>query len=436
MTSAPRVAIVGRPNVGKSTLFNRLLGRRQAIVHDQPGVTRDRITGEASLGGDRRIEVIDTGGLSAGDDPLGLNRQVLLAIDESDLVLLVVDGKEGLLPADEDIARRLRRSGKPVVLVVNKGDTGQATERSPEFSRLGLEPQVLVSAEHGLGVTDLREILAAALPAEAGQALPATPAATPAVTIVGRPNVGKSSLLNAIVGAPRVIVSEQPGTTRDPVDTLIRRGDREYLLTDTAGIRRRARASGAPEELAVMMARRSIERAEVVILVLDGAAGISSGDLTIAGTIWELGRAALVAVNKWDLVDRDGRERLESAWPRLVEVLADPPRVNLSALTGRGLGRLFPAVDRLLAAFRTSLSTAEVNRLLTEAIARSRPPSDQGRPFKLYYGTQVASGPPTFLVFTNRALPRHHPYRRYLENRLREQLGLAGVPLRLILRKR
>ena len=432
MSRPARVAIVGRPNVGKSRLFNRLLGRRRAIVHDQPGVTRDRIVGEAEIDGGHRVEIIDTGGLPLGDDPLGLAPQVMLAVEQSDLVLLVIDGQQGLLPPDEEIARKLRRSGKPTLLVVNKADTGEARTRFDESSRLGIEPRLLVSAEHGQGIAELREALASRLPRTPEAVAPAAPE----VAIVGRPNVGKSSLLNAIVGAPRVLVSPRPGTTRDPVDTLIRRGGREYLLVDTAGIRRKSRTAGAPEDLAVMMAKRSIERAQAAVLVVDGADGVTSGDLAIAASIWELGRAALVAVNKWDLVDREGRERLEGAWPRLAEVLAEPPRVNLSALTGRGVDRLFPALDRLLEAFATSLPTPEVNRLLEEALRRHRPPAERGKPFKAYYATQVGTRPPTFLVFANRTLPLRHSYRRYLENRLRQDLGLSGVPLRLVVRRR
>lgn len=431
----PTVAIVGRPNVGKSTLFNRLLGRRQAIVHDLPGVTRDRITGVARLDGGRSFQVIDTGGLVPGDDPLGLSRQVFLAVEESDLLLFLVDGRDGLVAADETVWERLRRTGKPAILAVNKGDTREAQGRFAEFYRLGIDRQLLVSAEHGMGIDALREALALALPEALALAAEERPEA-PAVAIVGRPNVGKSSLLNRIAGQPRALVAPTAGTTRDPIDTLVTRGERSFLLIDTAGIRRRSQTSGAPEELAVMLARRQIERALVAVLVLDAAQGATSGDLAIAGTIWELGRAAVVAVNKWDLLDGESRARLELSLERLDEHLAQPLRVNVSALTGRGVERLFPAVERALAGYRTKLATGEVNRLLDTAIRRVSPPTLGGRPWKLYYATQVSSGPPTFMLFANRALPRNHSYRRYLENRLREDLGLAGVPLRLVVRRR
>jgi GTP-binding protein len=425
------VAIVGRPNVGKSTLFNRLLGRRQSIVHDLPGVTRDRIVGSSEFG-DRPAQLVDTGGLVPGEDPLGLGRQVEMAIAESDLLLLVVDGKEGLVTADERVWEKLRRLGKPTILVVNKGDTRAAQSAFDEFYRLGVATQLLVSAEHGVGISDLRDAIAAALPESVAQAeFPAPP-----VAIVGRPNVGKSSLLNRVAGRERVLVSPIAGTTRDPIDTLIEHQGKHYLLIDTAGIRRRSKASGAPEELAVLMAQRQIERADVAVLVVDAEQGVTAGDLAIAGAIWEAGRAAIVAVNKWDLLDDVARERLDLTWPRLDELLAVPPRVNLSCATGRGVEKLFPAIDAALVAFRTKLSTAEVNKLFEEATRRHRPPAEQGRPWKLYYATQVSSGPPTFMVFANRALQRTHTYRRYLENVLREHLGLQGVPVRLVVRAR
>jgi GTPase len=432
MPLTPTVAIVGRPNVGKSTLFNRLIGRRKAIVHDMPGVTRDRITGTVELAEDRPIQVVDTGGLVLGDDPLGLSKQVFLAVEESDLLLLVVDGKEGLVAADEAVWEQFRRYGKPTILVVNKGDTREARERFPEFYSLGIDRQILVSAEHGRGVEDLREALTLALPdlPEAEQ-----PEAPP-IAIVGRPNVGKSSLLNKISGLPRSLVSPVAGTTRDPVDTIITRGERSYLLIDTAGIRRRSQVSGAPEELAVMMARRQIERADVAVLVIDASQGVTSGDLAIAGAIWELGRAAVVAMNKWDLLDEEGRRKVELGAARLDELLSSPGRVNVSALTGRGIERLWAPIDKALTAYRVKLSTGQLNRLFEAAIKKVAPPALQGAPWKLYYTTQVSTGPPTFMLFANKTIPRNHHYRRYLENRLREELDLPGVPVRLVIRKR
>jgi len=434
MSLTPAVAIVGRPNVGKSTLFNRLVGRRRAIVHDQPGVTRDRIVELAEVAPGRVVQWVDTGGLVPGDDPLGINEQVLLAARESDLLVLVVDGKQGLTTADERVRDTLRRLDKPTLLVVNKADTRIARDGWAEFYALGTGEPLPVSAEHGLGIADLRQLILAALP-EFPEPEPTDPGAIP-VAVVGRPNVGKSSLVNRIVGSERTLVSPIPGTTRDPVDTLIRRGDRSYILVDTAGLRRRAKVSGTPEDLAVMLARRQIERCEVALLVIEAQKGVTSGDLAVAGAIWESGRAAVVAINKWDLLDDAGRERLDSSWPRLAEILADPPRVNLSAASGRGVEKIFERIDAAHGHFRTQFTTGELNRFLEGAIAQHAPPSEKGRAWKLYYATQVSTAPPTLMLFANRTLAIEHPYRRYLENRLRETFELPGIPIRLVVRKR
>lgn len=433
-TVTPTVAIIGRPNVGKSTLFNRLVGHRQAIVHDQPGVTRDRIFGRAELGGDDRyVQLIDTGGLVPGDDPLGLSEQVHLAIDESDLLLFVVDGKEGLVIADEKVWEAVRTAGKPTILIVNKGDTKLAEEQFYDFYRLGVGAQVLISAEHGRGFTELDELAAERLPVVEEDAAGSEDAA---IALVGRPNVGKSSLLNRLLGESRVLVSPQAGTTRDPIDTLFEWQGRRLRLIDTAGIRRRSQVSGAAEDLAVMFARRQMERANAVILLVDAAQGITTGDLSIAGTAWELGRGVVVAVNKWDLLEGELREELEKDWPRLDENLAGPARVNLSALTGRRVDRLLPALAETLDRYRLELGTSEVNRLFEQALIRHQAPHEQGRPWKLYYATQVSTGPPTFMLFANRTLPRGSNYRRYLENRVREAYDLGGIPVRLVIRKR
>jgi GTP-binding protein len=432
MSLTPNVAIVGRPNVGKSTLFNRLLGKRQAIVHDMPGITRDRITGTMHLAEDRPVQIVDTGGLVPGDDPLGLNQQVFLAVEESDLLIFLVDGKQGLVSADEEVWSHFRKYGKPTVLVVNKADTKEAKARFPEFYRLGIDRQILISAEHGGGIENLRDALSLALP----EIPDVKTSDAPPIAIVGRPNVGKSSLLNKISGQNRSLVSPVAGTTRDPVDTLIERGEKSYLLIDTAGMRRRSQVSGAPEELAVMMARRQIERAQVAVLVIDAAAGVTSSDLAIAGSIWELGRAAVLAVNKWDLLDEEAREKLELSFERMDELLANPGRVNVSALTGRSIEKLWAPIDEALKAYHLKLSTGQLNRLFEGFIKKVQPPALNGAPWKLYYVTQVSAAPPTFMLFANRTLPRNSHYRRYLENRLREALNLAGVPIRLVVRRR
>lgn len=432
MGLTPTVAIVGRPNVGKSTLFNRLLGRRKAIVHDRPGVTRDRIVDVAELELDRHIQLIDTGGLVPGDDPLGLNQQVLIAVEESDLVLFVVDGKDGLVPADETVWQELRTYGKPTILVVNKGDTRAAQESFYEFFNLGIEPHVLLSAEHNQGIGELRDKIGEALPTPE----PVDQDLGPRLAIVGRPNVGKSSLLNRLLGQDRALVSDVPGTTRDPIDTVVEWEGSSYVLIDTAGIRRRGKTADAPEEVAVMMARRQLEQADLALLVVDASQGVTTGDLAIAGTAWELGRACVVLANKWDLLNEDRREALEDTWERLDEVLSEPKRVNLSALSGRGVGKIFPAVAETLAAFNAELGTADLNRLVDEVVRRHQPPVDQGREWKVLYATQVKTGPPTFMLFANRKLSRQATYRRYLENSFRRELGLEGIPLRLVIRQR
>jgi GTPase len=429
----PTVAIVGRPNVGKSTLFNRLIRRRRAIVHDQPGVTRDRIVEIADLVPGRPVQWIDTGGLVPGEAS-GLNEQVLLAVEASDVVLFVVDGTSGRTAADERVLDEIRRRARALVLVANKGDVRAAREGAGELWGFGLGEPVVVSAEHGGGLGELVERIAGLLPAAEAEAIDDRELMP--VAIVGRPNVGKSSLLNRILGEARLLVSPLPGTTRDPIDTLVERESGRFLFIDTAGIRRRAKVSGAPEELAVMLARRQIERADVAVLVIEAPQGVTTGDLAIAGAIWEAGRAAVVAINKWDLLDDAGRERLERSWPRLDELLAEPPRINLSAATGRNVDKLFEAVVKARQALRTEVSTGELNRLLDRAVEAHRPPAMDHRPWKLYYATQVAVAPPTFMLFANRALPVSHPYRRYLENRLRESLDLAGVPIRLVVRRR
>ena len=432
MESTSTVAIVGRQNVGKSTLFNRLLGQRKAIVHNRPGVTRDRITGQAELELDRHVLLIDTGGLVPGDDPLGLNQQVLIAVEESDLVLFVVDGKDGLVAADEKAWQELRGFGKPTILVVNKGDTRVAQDSHYEFYQLGIQPLVLLSAEHNVGVGELREQIAELLP---------TPPKIeedlgPRLAIVGRPNVGKSSLLNRLLGQERSLVSEMPGTTRDPVDTVVWWDDTPYVLVDTAGIRRRGRTADAPEEVAIMMARRQLEQADLALLVVDASQGVTSGDLAIAGTAWELGRVSVVLANKWDLLDEPGRENLEESWERLDEILAIPPRVNISALSGRSVQKIFPAVEEILERYRLEVGTADLNRLFESFVQQHQPPAMDGKAWKVLYATQVKTAPPTFMLFANRKMPRQSPYRRYLVNSLRRELGLEGVPVRLVIRQR
>ena len=432
----PTVAIVGRPNVGKSTLFNRLVGRRQSIVHDQPGVTRDRVVGLGELGNHgaaSRVQLIDTGGLLFEDDTLGLNAQVYFAVEESDLLLLVVDGKSGPVPGDEEIWADLRRRGKPTILVVNKADTRAAQEAFEEFYRLGVPHQVLVSAEHGTGMGELHDLADELLPPRDEDA---EAEGESRLALVGRPNVGKSSILNRLLGSDRALVSPVAGTTRDPVDSILTHGGETYRLVDTAGIRRRSKTSGAPEELAVLMARRQIERSHCALLVIDAADGVTTGDLAIAGIARDLHRSVVALINKWDLLDDEGRRQLDDSWPRLAELLSEPERVNVSALTGRGVDKVFPTIERALAAYRFQVDTSDLNRLVDRALAGHHAPTHGGKSWKVYYATQVKTGPPTFILFANRTMPRGATYRRYLENFFRRELALPGVPIRLVIRRK
>jgi GTP-binding protein len=432
----PVVAIVGRPNVGKSTLFNRLVGRRQALVRDVPGVTRDRLYGQMSF--ERwQATVIDTGGFDpSAVEPLieGVRRQVLAAVEEADLVLFVVDARTGATALDLEIARQLRRAGRPVVLAANKVDGPGQEGMLGELYRLGFGAPVPVSAEHGRGVAELLEILRARAPAAAG---PAARARAPVrVAIIGRPNVGKSSLVNAMVGGERVLVHEAPGTTRDAVDiTLVREG-RTYLLVDTAGIRRKGRVYEPLEKLAVVMALRSLERCEVAVVVLDASEGAAAQDAHIAGYANEAGRATVLVVNKWDLVPRGLVRKAE-----VVEQLRDrlpfldwAPVCFTSATRGEGLPELFATIDQAAAEFRRRIPADAVFETLRAAIDR-RPISVGGRPLALYSASQVCASPPTFALRVNRPDGVHFSYERYLVKSLRHAFGLAGTPIRLSLRK-
>ena len=326
-----------------------------------------------------------------GADPLGLNAQVGFAIEESDLLLLVVDGRDGLAAADEQVMERLRGHGRPIVVAVNKSDTRAAREGYREFYALGADGLVLVSAEHGAGLGALHEEVAGHLP----DAPPASEPEAPGVAVVGRPNVGKSSLINRLLGSERTLVSPTAGTTRDPIDSLLRRAEGpDYLLVDTAGIRRRSQVQDAPEELAVMLARRQIERAELVVLTVDASHGITNGDLAIGDAAWQAGRPAVIACNKWDLLDEEGRERLEAGWERMAEVFARPARVNVSALSGRGIGGLLPTLDRLRTRHRLRVSTSELNRVARRIVDRHQPPAERGKAVEVVLrgpGTRYAS---------------------------------------------
>jgi GTP-binding protein len=433
----PVVAIVGRPNVGKSTLFNRLIGSRKSIVRDTPGVTRDRIHGTAEFAG-WRATVIDTGGLDpSSGEPLAaqVRKQVLAAIAEADALVFVIDGREGLTPLDEEVARLLRRVAKPVLVAVNKVDARGHEAATAEAYGLGMDPVLSVSAEHGRGVAELMEALAMRLPAPAsGVAEEAGPLR---IAVVGRPNVGKSSLVNAIAGQDRVVVHAEPGTTRDAVDTLVTVEGRPYILVDTAGMRRKGRTEGALDKLSAVMARRSLERADLALVVIDAGEGVTTQDARIAGYAEQAGRAVVLVVNKWDLVGTaDRAPELVRGLRERLPFLGHAPIVFTSARAGTGIRDLFETIDRVAVDYAKEISTGELNRALTAAVERRPPAGVHGKTLKIYYATQTATRPPTFLLFVNDPAALHFSYERYLVSALRERFGFAGCAVRLRLRRR
>ena len=442
MKRQPVIVIVGRPNVGKSTLFNRLTRSRRALVHDLPGVTRDRIIGEAPWRGGTAI-VIDTGGLLFEDTdvfvPL-IRTQADLAAREADAVVFLVDGQTGLMPEDQEISRWLRTVDVPVVIAVNKSDRSGVEEQAYEFFSLGFGGSAVISAEHGLGLAELWDALEPHLggEAESDEGDQDEDPREARIAIIGRPNVGKSSLLNQLVGDERVLVSAVPGTTRDAVDAVLERDDVFFRLVDTAGIRRKGKTEKGPEVLSVVMARKHLERAHVCLLVVDAVEGITNQDAHVAGYAWEAGRGLIVVVNKWDLIENREvvRARIEDQIARNMKFMRHAPVVFLSALTGKGVHKLFPVMAALHTARGQRISTPDLNRML-KAAWEQRPPSMQGRKEpKFYYATQIQHAPPKFMLFTNLPGKPHFSYLRYLENILRENLGLDGVPIRVMIKGR
>ena len=447
----PSVAIIGRPNVGKSALFNRLVGRKIVIVHDQPGITRDRISAICSRG-EQPFTLWDTGGIfGAGEKDLSaqVHQTAEQALHASDLLLFVVDAKDGLSPIDQDLARTLRRSRKPIVLVVNKIDNEKHESLAPEFDSLGFEKIVSISAEHNRGISDLLGIVDQLLPSPAKSGdQPSTLNVRPiSIAIIGRPNVGKSSLINAIVQSDRAIVSELPGTTRDSVDIVYERDERQFLFIDTAGIRRRGKLSSSVEVFSVMRAERSIRRADLCVLIVDLTSGVTAQDKRIAGSIQEAHKAALVVLNKWDLVKPRRGERQK------IRELADETRARIffldyapvliaSARTGENVDRLFGMIGKIERASATRIGTGVLNRLMRAAFAANPPPMVKGRRLKLFYVAQAAGAndhnlqPAEFVLFVNDPRLLSQSYVRYLEARIRDAQPYDGVPIILTLRPR
>ena len=429
----PVVAVVGRPNVGKSTLVNRILGRREAVVQDVPGVTRDRVSYPVDWAG-RSFTLVDTGGWDARVEGLAAQvaEQAEIAVELSDAVILVVDGTVGATAVDEAVVTMLRRKGKPVVLVANKVDDARGEADATALWSLGLGQPYPVSALHGRGSGDMLDAVLEILPEKTS--LPAESSAVRRVALVGRPNVGKSSLLNALVGSERVVVDAVAGTTRDPVDEMVELGGRTWRVVDTAGIRRKHRSSVGADYYAGLRTQAAIERAEVAVVLLDASEILSEQDVRVVQNAVDAGRAVVLAVNKWDLVDEERRRYLENELE--VELVQVPwaPRVNLSAMTGRHLDRLVPAMDRALASWEHRVPTGRLNALVAEIVAAHPHPVRGGKQPRILYATQASVRPPTFVLFTTGFLEAG--YRRFVERRLREEFGFAGTPIEVTVRAR
>jgi len=432
----PVVAIVGRPNVGKSTLFNRIAGERIAIVEDKPGITRDRIYAQGEWTG-KRFHLIDTGGLEFGGEDVFIDHvrhQVELAVDEADVIIFVVDGREGLMPSDEEVATWLHRADKPVVLAVNKTDNRRLREDMYEFYSLGFDEVIPISALHGTGTGDLLDAVVSRFPDREEEVFDED---TIRVSVIGRPNAGKSSLINAILGQERVIVSPIPGTTRDAVDTPLHRDGQDFVLVDTAGIRKRGKVYESTEKYSVLRALRAIERSDVVLIVLDGERGIAEQDKRIAGYAHEAGCASIFVVNKWDAVEKDDKtmDRFRREIMKAFSFMDYAPILFVSAKTGQRVHKILPAVQEVAEQHAMRVSTSVLNQVLTDAMLTTPPPSERGKRLKIRYGTQVSVKPPTIVLFCNDPELAHFSYLRYLENRFREAFGFRGTPLRIRLRK-
>ncbi len=436
--SKPVVAVVGRPNVGKSTLFNKLIGQRLSIVEDTPGVTRDRIYAPCEWRG-RSFLLIDTGGIEPStDDPLlrQMRRQAEVAVESADVIVLVTDLLSGVTATDEDVANMLRKSGKPVVLCVNKCDrVGDLPAGYYEFFNLGLGDPIAVSSLHGHGTGDLLDAVLAHLPPETEEE---TENDVIRVAVIGKPNVGKSSLINRLAGEERVIVSNVAGTTRDAVDTPIENEYGKFLMIDTAGIRRKSKVLENIERYSVLRAYMAVDRADVCVILIDAAEGFTEQDSKVAGYAHEQGKASIIAVNKWDSVEKDGNtmRKYEEKLRQDFAFMSYVPFLFISAKTGQRVEKLYPLIRQVYEKNSMRITTGMLNDILAYATARVQPPSDKGRRLKIYYITQASVKPPTFVAFVNRAELFHFSYRRYLENQIREAFDLQGTPIRFIIRER
>ncbi len=436
--SKPVVAVVGRPNVGKSTLFNKLIGQRLSIVDDTPGVTRDRIYGECEWK-NRKFSLVDTGGIEPDSSDVILSQmrvQAQLAIDAADVIILVTDVRTGLVATDADIAAMLLKSGRPVLVCVNKCDSvGEPPADFYEFYNLGLGDPIQVSSVHGHGTGDLLDAVVDLLPPEPEEE---DDGETIRVAIIGKPNVGKSSLVNRISGENRCIVSDIAGTTRDAIDTEIENEYGRFVLIDTAGLRRKKKVEDAIEKYSNLRAQMAIERADVCAILIDAEVGFTDQDSKVAGLAHEAGKACVIVVNKWDAVEKDQntmaeyRKKLEKDF----SFMSYAPIIFISAKTGQRIDRLFELIKHVANSNSMRIATGMINDVLAQAVARVQPPTDKGKRLKIYYMTQASTRPPTFVCFVNSAELFHFSYQRYLENRIRETFGLEGTPIRFIIRER
>ena len=434
----PVVAVVGRPNVGKSTLFNKLIGQRLSIVEDTPGVTRDRIFADCEWRG-RTFMLADTGGIEPKSDDIILSqmrRQAQLAIEQADVIILVTDLRTGVTANDQDVAAMLQKSGKPIVLCVNKCDTpGTPPVEFYEFYNLGLGDPIAVSSVHGMGTGDLLDAVYEYLPENDGEE---DEPDIIHVAVIGRPNAGKSSLVNCIAGEERSIVSNIAGTTRDAIDTRISNAHGEFVFIDTAGLRRKSRVDDAVEKYSVLRAEMAVERADVCVIMIDGVEGFTEQDSKVAGIAHEKGKACIIAVNKWDAVEKDDKtmDQMRKKLMNDFSFMPYAPFIFLSAKTGQRVDRLFELIKFVSEQNAMRISTGTLNDVLALATARVQPPTDKGKRLRIYYMTQVSIKPPTFVFFVNRADLFHFSYQRYLENQLRETFGLEGTPIRFVIREK
>ncbi|HAZ4575376.1 TPA: ribosome biogenesis GTPase Der [Listeria monocytogenes] len=432
----PVVAIVGRPNVGKSTIFNRIVGERVSIVEDVPGVTRDRIYNSAEWLG-KEFNIIDTGGIDLSDEPFleQIRAQAEIAIDEADVIIFITNGREGVTDADEQVAKILYRSNKPIVLAINKVDNPEMRDQIYDFYSLGFGEPYPISGSHGLGLGDMLDAVRAHFPKEEEEEYPDD---TVKFSLIGRPNVGKSSILNALLGEDRVIVSDIAGTTRDAIDTTYTFDGQDYVMIDTAGMRKRGKVYESTEKYSVLRAMRAIERSDVVLVVINAEEGIREQDKRIAGYAHDAGRAIIIVVNKWDAINKD--EKTINVWTEDIreqfQFLSYAPIVFVSARTKQRLNNLFPLINQVSDNHSLRVQSSMLNDVISDAVAMNPSPMDKGKRLKIFYTTQVAVKPPTFVVFVNDPELMHFSYERFLENRIREAFPFEGTPIRVIARKR